>query len=51
MRCEASVFCGVSAPGQAQDRAGALHDGVVHVRLLQNSALGLGPQSVGHVPV
>ncbi|XP_053535366.1 TBC1 domain family member 10A-like [Ictalurus punctatus] len=39
MRCEASVFCGVSAPGQAQDRAGALHDGVVHVRLLQNSAL------------
>lgn len=48
---EASVSCGVSTPRQAQDRAGALHDGVVHVRLFPNSTLGLGPPSVGHVPV
>lgn len=48
---EASVSDGVSTLGQAQDRAGALHDGVVHVCLLQDSALGLCPQSVGHVPV
>ena len=41
----------LQAPGEAQDRPHPLHDGVVHVCLFQNPALGLSASCLGHDPL
>ena len=48
---EEGVPRGAPPPEEAQDGAHPLHDGVVHVRLLPDAALGLGAARLGHVPV
>ena len=48
---EEGVPRGAPPPEEAQDGAHPLHDGVVHVRLLPDPALGLGAARLGHVPV
>lgn len=46
---EARVSCGSSASEEIQDRAGALYDRVVHVRLLAHAAVGISAAHLGHV--
>lgn len=46
---EARLSRGSSAPEEAQDRSGALHDRVVHVRVLPHAAVGVSAAHLGHV--
>lgn len=47
----AGVPRGPPPPQEAQAGAHPVHDGVVHVRLLSDSALGLSAARLGHVPL
>lgn len=45
---EARVSCGSSTPEEAQDRAGALHDRVVHVCFFTHAPVVIGAARLGH---
>lgn len=47
----AGVSCGPPAPEEAQAGAHPVHDRVVHVCLLSDSAVGIGAACLGHVPL
>lgn len=48
---EARVSRRSPPPEEAQDRSGALYDGVVHVCLLAHAAMGVCAARLGHVPL
>lgn len=47
----AGVSCGPPSPEEAQAGAHLVHDRVVHVCLLSDSAMGLSAACLGHVPL